>query len=258
MKTNLFLVPVALAALSVSTALAMPSSTTAYQGYMFNGRSGPKPEPAYEGGPRRFSFGVEYNQQRRDMNYSGGAFDHTERWRATFIHGFAGFDVFRWLTVQALAGSSDLTLDGVPGFDPGISWGGGVKLRLLDYMLLDPIVSDDLYWLNIEGGVQYTLNSAKDGADVKWGDLFSTLTVQIQARPEKFGFVDRVGLFGGVAFSKIFGRSDGPVFDEDVEEDQSLGFTGGVTLNPSDNLALRADVLFLDTLSYGGSLTFHF
>jgi opacity protein-like surface antigen len=233
---------------------AVDSGTTASQGALFGGQSLTKPEAIYEGGPSMLSVGISYFQQKRDMT-AGDNDAGKEAWKVNHALGYLGYDVLSWLTVEAGAGQGKISA-GEQDFDADFEWMAGAQVRLMDYLALDPVVGQDPYWVGLNGQLQY-LSTSTDGdfgGDVEWNEFFGAVTLSLTSRPEIYGFVNRVGIYMGPAFSKIDAKQGG----QDFDEDSSFGFIGGLTVNPSDNLTLKFELQGFGQTSFGASLGFHF
>jgi len=254
MKTHILASAIVLTcSLGLSVMAAMSGGTSGSQGTVFSGQTTTTAEPIYEGGPRRFGFGVYYFDQRRGM--TGDSIPNDQEWKVQHLMGYVGYDVLRWLTVEAGAGQSKLEIEDQSG-DEDFEWMAGAQVRLLDYMALDPVVGEDAYWVGLDGQIHYvgTTFERDFGGDIDWHELFGAITVSFTARPEVSGFVNRVGLYFGPAFSTISADRD----DGDADEDQSFGFIGGLTVNPSDNMSITIEVQGFGNASLGAAFGFHF
>lgn len=251
MKTNTLLSSVIAIVGVAASALAIEGGNSARQGALFNGESGDRVEALYAGGPHIFSVGAYGQYQERSVQDDN---DLTQKLSIRHLMTYLGCDVLPWLTLQAGIGQSDLSGLG-DDRDEDIEWMGGAQLRLMDYMLIEPPIGEDTYWFGLDSNLRYT-GSESDGfqGDVKWGEFFGSVTLSLTTRPERYGFVDRISIFFGPAVSFIRGTVD----DEDISEDQSIGFVGGLQIVPSDNLTFRVEAEQFDDTSFGGSVAFHF
>lgn len=238
-----------------ASALAVEPGASARQGALFNGDSGDRVDAVYEGGPRALSVSIVSLYQKRDVKYGDSSF--ATEWRIRHLYSAVGYDVLPWLTVEAGIGQSDLSSNGDTR-DSDLEWMGGAEFRLMDYMLIEPPVGDDTYWFGIDGHVQYT-GSQSEGlqGDLDWAEWFGSLTASLTTRPERYGFMDRISLFFGPAYSVIRGKQSGG-FGGDIEEDQAIGYVGGLVFVPSDNFTIKLGAQQFDAMSFGGSVGFHF
>lgn len=251
MKTYTFLSTVVTVFALATSALAVDGGSSARQGSLFNGESGPRLDTVYEGGPHLFSIGAYSLSQKRSVTDDG---DFDADWSVRHLMTYVGFDVRPWLTIQGGIGQSDLSVEG-DSRDADLEWMGGAQVRLLDYMLLEPIIGDDTYWFGLDSKFQYT-SSKSEGFrdDITWGEMFASLTLSLTSRPERYGFMDRISLFFGPAVSLIRGKEG----DTDITEDKSFGFVGGLQFMPSDNITLKFEVQQFDDMTIGGGVGLHF
>jgi opacity protein-like surface antigen len=251
MKTYTFLSTVVTVFALATSALAVDGGSSARQGSLFNGESGPRLDTVYEGGPHRFSIGAYSLNQKRSITDDG---DFAADWSVRHLMTYVGFDVQPWLTIQGGIGQSDLSVEG-DSRDSDLEWMGGAQVRLLDYMLLEPIIGDDTYWFGLDSKFQYT-SSKSEGLrdDLTWGEMFASLTLSLTSRPERYGFMDRISLFFGPAVSLIRGKEG----DTDITEDQSFGFVGGLQFVPTDNLTFKFEIQQFGDMTIGGGVGLHF
>ena len=236
-------------------ALAVDSGASARQGSLFNGDSGDRVEAVYEGGPRPLSISISSQYQKRGVVY--GDSDFTTEWSVRHLYSSIGYDIRPWLTVEGGIGQSDLSSDGDTR-DSDLEWMGGLQFRLMDYMLVEPPIGDDTYWFGLDGHVQYTGSQSEGGqGDIDWAEWFGSLTASLTTRPERYGFMDRITLYFGPAYSMIRGKESGG-FGRDIEEDQAIGFIGGLVFVPSDNISIKLEAQQFDETSIGASIGFHF
>jgi hypothetical protein len=252
MKTNIFLSTAVTVFALAASALAVDGGSSARQGSLFDGESGKRLEALYEGGPRLFSLGVYFQNQERGVSRDDS--DFVTDWTVRHLMTYVGLDLRPWLTVQGGIGQSSLDVNGSER-DSDMEWMGGAQIRLLDYMLIEPIIGDDTYWFGLDSNFQYTgsRSDAPEG-DITWAEMFGSLTMSLTSRPERYGFMDRISLYFGPAFSMIRGRDD----NDDFSEDKSLGFVGGLQFMPSDNLTFKLELQHFDETSFGGGVGFHF
>jgi hypothetical protein len=252
MKTNTFLSTLVTVFALATSALAVDGGSSARQGSLFNGESGPRLNAVYDGGPRLFSLGAYSQYQKRGMTDDS---DFVTDWSIRHLMMYAGFDLRPWLTIQGGIGQSDLSIADDEARDADMEWMGGAQVRLLDYMLLEPVIGDDTYWLGVDSQFRYTSSKSEGfGGDITWGEMFGSLTMSLTSRPERSGFMDRISLYFGPAVSMIRGK-DG---NTDVSEDQSLGFIGGLHFVPSDNFTLTLEFQQFGAMTVGGGVGLHF
>ena len=251
MKTNTTLSAIASLLAFALPVLALDGGNSARQGALFSGESGERNEAVYDGGPHILSVGVTSEYQKRGITDDR---DNLKVYNIQHLMAYLGCDVTSWLTVEGGIGQSKVgNLDDNRSADT--EWMGGLRLRLLDYMLIEAPAGEDTYWFGLDSHIQYT-GSKSDGrqGDIKWGEAFGSLTMSFTTRPERYGFMDRISLFVGPAVSLIRGTKDG----DDIEEDQAIGFVGGLQFVPSDNFTIKVEAQQFDKTSAGVSASFHF
>lgn len=247
MKTNtLLFASVAVFALAAS-AWAVTPGTSASQGAAFNTEAQKTRESLFDGAPTRLGFGMYYAHQERGIEVNRSVQD----WEVQHTVGYVTVDLAPWLTLLGGAGESELTQENSSS-DGDVEWIAGGTLRLLNYFIMDPIVGEDPYWLSINLDSQYTHATA---GDLAWNEVYSALLFNFTADTERYGFMDRVALYLGPAFSGIDGSDD---FDNDIREDQSFGLVAGLAFSPNDNVTIKTELQKFDSVSWGIGASFHF
>ena len=254
MKTHIFASTVILACTLCASVMAMSGGTTAEQGALWHGDTTKPQEYAYDGGPHMFSLGVSILQQKREVDLGGFGAGKVD-WKTSDSLGYVGFDVFPWWTLLAGVGESKLHFMGA-SYGGDAEWMAGTQVRLLDYFILDPIIGEEPYWLSVQAGLQFLKSSTSTdfSGDVDWHEWNGSLTFHLTSRPERYGFLHQIGIYVGPAFSTINGKQSG----QDFNDSKSFGFIGGLTLNPSDNVAINLEVQDFEDTSFGASIGFHF
>jgi hypothetical protein len=236
-----------------SFALAMEGGASARQGSLFNGDSEKRVDAVYDGGPHIFSIGAYAQYQKRAVIYGDG--DIPTDWSVNHLMTYLGLDLGSWLTIQGGVGQSTLTVAGDESRDADLEWMGGAQARLLDYMLLEPIIGDDTYWFGLDLNLKYTGSRSEGfGDETLWNETFGSLTMSLTSRPERYGFMDRISLYFGPAVSVIRGTQG----DEAISEDKPMGFVGGLMFAPSDNFTFNLEMQSFGDMSFGGGVGLHF
>ena len=248
MKTNLYILSCLLVTSFSLTASAM-SGTSLQQGSLVNGDSDSAYAVMHDGGPRALSAGAYFGNQKRGMTDGNRDAD----WDINHIIGYLGLDLTPWLTILGGVGQSELSVDD-DSRDAELDWMGGLQCRILDYLVLDP---DGAYSVSMDGDFR-ALGSSSEGhsGDVRWLELFGAVTMSLTVNTDHGDFLDSVSIFAGPAFSTITASEDS--FSNDWTEEQTMGFIGGLQINPSANTALRLEYQQFDSGTVGGSLSFHF
>lgn len=241
-----------LISLSAISASAM-GGYSPQQGSLFNGDSTAAYDTMHDGGPRPISIGAYVANQERGMTDG----DRVSSWEISHVIAYLGFDVTPWLTFLGGVGQSELSISG-DDRDSDFEWLGAIQFRLLDYMVMDPLFDDDAYWVALDTEFRGIGSSSEGGnGDVTWLELFGSMTLSFTVHTERGGFIDRISVFAGPAYSAIT-ASDNNGFGVDVNEDQATGFVGGIQFSPSENVNLRVEYQKFDEGTLGASLAFHF
>ncbi len=237
----------------VSSAWAVSGDTSAYQGAVFNAESPKAYEALYNGSPRFLSIGGYYEQEKRGIDINGGMQD----WEVQQSVGYVGVDLTRWLTVRGGGGQNTLRVDKASG-DSDLEWIAGGTLRLLDYFILDPVIGEESYWLGVNLDGQYTgARSHAPSGDLTWNEVSVALLFNLTAHTERWGFVDRVSLYAGPAYSGIAGNNDGG-FGANIREDKSVGLIAGLAFGLSDNVTIKTELQDFGDTSFSLGASFHF
>jgi hypothetical protein len=249
MKTYSYVLSWLVISLLSFSASAM-SGYSSQQGSLFNGDSTSAYDTMHDGGPRALSIGAYVATQKRGMQNG----TRVEDWEINHAIGYLGLDITPWLTIIGGVGQSELSIQN-DDRDADLEWLGGLQMRMLDYMVMD---SSDNWWLAIDADFR-GIGSTSEGTkgDMTWLELFGSLTMSMTVHTERGGFMDRISIFAGPAYSAITATEDNG-FDTDLNEDQATGFVGGIQFNPNANVALRLEYQSFDDSSVGGSLSFHF
>lgn len=247
MKTNSLLSVSLLVLAMAAPAWAISPGTSASQGSAFRKESQKTYEGIFNGAPTRLGFGAYYFQQNRTIDVGGSLQD----WEIQHTVGYVTLDITPWLTLLGGGGGSDLTRGNRDG-DGDAEWLAGGTLRIFNYFAMDPIIGEDPYWLSIDLDGQYTGATA---GDLLWNEIYSALLLNITSHTERWGFMDRITLYLGPAYSVIGGSDD---FDDDIREDKALGFVAGVGFGVSDNLTIKTELQKFDGTSWGLGASFHF
>lgn len=253
MKTYSLVLSWMLASLVSISASAM-SGYSLEQSSLFNGDSTAPYDTVHDGGPRILSLGAYIANQERGMQDDG---NRIYNWEISHKIAYLGLDLTPWLTILGGVGESDLSIDG-DNRDSGFEWMGGIQLRLMDYMVMDPVFDDNAYWIGVDTDFR-GIGSTSEGmnGDLSWLELFGSLTLSVIVHPERGGFIDRISVFAGPAYSAITATSD-TGYNVDMTEDKATGFVGGIQFNPSENVALRFEYQKFDAGTIGANLSFHF
>ncbi len=262
MKTRLFLLVGALAGtmLMPVRVAASPGGfsgrLTPYTAYAADGVGSFHLEPVPYGGPRKWSFGVYAELQRRQIEWEHGL---DENWKAETLVFTVGYDVLPQITLLAGGGTSEPEI-GLNSYNSAAKWLLASRIRLLNFYSFDPMKSDELYWLRIDSVIQYGQSeSDRSNQELEWSELRSAITASFVARPEHLGSVDTVGIYFGPVFSHLRGyRTQIPGARARLEGKDDLGIVAGLFVNPSQRTMLKVEMNRFERDSYNFSAGFHF
>lgn len=234
---------------------ALPSDVTSSQSFLDAGASRFPPETLYDGGPKQWSFGVIYQDQKRDITYDNYS-NLKDQINVQHILGFVGYDPIPWLTVVAAAGQSKAEDgDTKESGDSGGEWLVGMQFRMMDYLF----TTERPFMCRMETDVYYnSVNSETDTTELEWNELFASFTVSLTTKLAKPLFGKYVGFYFGPAYSDITGTVSERSRSYDIQGDKSTGLIGGFIYNPSDYLSWKLEMQEFERSSIGLSLGLHF
>lgn len=242
-------------AVAVSSYAATESGAMGTQGYLSYGSSTSPKDGDYFGGPRRWSFGAFMDHDLRPVTIAG---QKDTSWQNDRVMAFVGYDPLSWMTVQVGAGSSTLNLDD-GSRDGKTEWQLALRLRLMEYMIVDPPVGDDPYYLGIEAMGRYDHGQSEGGlGNIDWNQYDAALTVHLSTRPEQVMIADKIDIYAGPGVSMLNGTRKGFISSSDISADQVIGFVGGLVLTLGSNFSIGLNLADFGGMSYGGEIVFHF
>ena len=255
MKIIPILSAVVFTAAAVSSYAQTESGAMATQGYLSYGASTSPTDGDFFGGPHRWSLGAFMDHDLRPVTIGG----EKDTWQNDRLMAFVGFDPLTWITLQAGAGSSSLDL-GDGSRDNKAEWQLALRLRLLEYMIVDPPIGNEPYWLGIEAMGRFD-HGRSDGelgiGNIEWDQYDAALTFHLSSRPERWMTVDKIDIFAGPGVSTLDGTRKGGV-SGNIRADNEFGFVGGLVFTLGSNFSLGVNVADFGDLSYGGEVVFHF
>jgi hypothetical protein len=238
--------------------LAGAGSDTAIEGYALNLEDRVAETPALIAAPLPLSIGLYGMNQKRELSFSD---DGVKVGTLRHIGAILGVDATSWLTIQALAGSSDIDpgMAEVGRIDGDVEWGMGIKARLINWQV-EPIMGN-ISWIRFDASACYR-NAAADDGDNKanWQEGYSDFTVSlVTTPPKKDETVRSISIFAGPAVSWIDGTLEtAEGGSSDFSEEQLIGYTAGIVMVPHDNISLKLEAQFFKKVSYGAAVGFHF
>jgi opacity protein-like surface antigen len=165
---------------------------------------------------------------------------------------YIGYDVLPWLCVYGAAGAGEYELRG-GGTSSGTDgqWGFGVRANLLDHFIKDPTLLE--HRIELRSGANYTSVDTKlGGRSEDWGEFSASLTLHLvnDIVGNKELMPTSIGLYVGPVYSTYL--------NGDVEEDTSVGVSGGMEIVISENISLGLGVEYFDNATAIGSIDIRF
>lgn len=228
---------------------------TPYRTYATDGVSELHLDPIEHGGPRKWSFGVYAEAARRRLENELIASQRRD-WDAESLMMFVGYDALSFLTLLGGAGRSEAEIGEVSyGSDAG--WLLGARMRILDFLVFDPMQGADLYWCRIDAAFHFQASDTESrGRELDWHETRGTLTASFVTRPSQLGSLDTVGIYFGPAFSRLKARETNP--RERWEGSDEFGLVAGVFMNPGRHTMLKLEVSRFERNSFNFAAGFHF
>jgi len=194
------------------------------------------------------SIGVSGGQFERNIDLDNGLNSILKTTRA---HGYVGADLFKWITVYGLIGTSESKVGESETADSESEYGGGIRLNLLHHFIAEPIPMEDVIRLNFDArylGSSCDLNFQ----DLKWNEISASLTLELvnHTTGNKFFNPESIALYFGPIYSSLN--------SSDFSEDKCLGVTAGIEFFLVDTIVLDLEVQHFDETSVAAGLNFHF
>jgi opacity protein-like surface antigen len=166
--------------------------------------------------------------------------------------GYLSYHVLPWLSVYGAMGAGEYELNDV-GTSSGTDgqWGFGVRANLLDHFIKDPTLLE--HRIELRSGANYTAVDTKlGGRSEDWGEFSASLTLHLvnEIVGNKELMPTSIGLYVGPVYSTYLGG--------DVEEDTSVGVSGGMEIVISENISLGLGVEYFDNATAIGSIDIRF
>ncbi len=228
---------------------------TAYQTYAADGVSELHLDPVLHGGPKKWSFGAyaEFQRRRVELDNLGS---RSADWDAETMMMFIGYDVLPQITLLAGVGSSDLDIGSV-NYGSDASGLLAARMRLLDYLVFDPLQRANLYYCRIDTVIHYQASNADRGLrELSWSEVRGALTASFVTRPHRLGYFDSAGIYFGPAFSRLRGSDTNP--RERWEGKDDFGIVAGAFMNPGRHTMLKMELARFERNSFNFAAGFHF
>ena len=234
--------------------MALPGDGSGAQSWMVNGRSVLPPVTLYDGGPKKWSFGLYYGDQQRDLVTD--ALPKPVELDIVHIWGFVGYDATPWLTFQVAAGSADPSSPGHAAMRSSTEWAVGARWRIMDYLF----VSEDPFRFEINADAQYSQAIPKnDPVKTDWDELSASLTIAFMTDPRRGTLMMKsIGIYGGAGFSSLKATSTSRSETVSFKGDKSVGLIGGLVYNPTEYWLVKVEVQQFEHMSFGVNVGLHF
>ncbi|MBL7114153.1 MAG: hypothetical protein ISS35_00170 [Kiritimatiellae bacterium] len=166
--------------------------------------------------------------------------------------GYLSYHILPWLSIYGAVGAGEYELDAV-GTSSGTDgqWGFGVRANLLDHFIKDPTLLE--HRIELRSGANYTSVDTKlGGQSEEWGEFSASLTLHLvnDVVGNKELMPSSIGIYVGPVYSTYL--------DGDVEEDTSVGLTGGLEIVISENVSIGLGVEYFDNATAVGSIDLRF
>jgi opacity protein-like surface antigen len=162
------------------------------------------------------------------------------------VMGYVGYDLKRWLTFYATAGTCNFTIEEYSECSSG-ELGFGLKANLLDHEILDPTLFEDKIQLN--AAVECSLASFEWlDSSTAFVELSGSLTLGLinDIEGNKFFLPNSIGIFAGGVISDFVA--------DNVSACQKLGYTAGMDLFYSENVTLEIRMEGFEGTSFMGGI----
>ncbi len=225
---------------------------TSYRTYAADGISQIHLDAVPHGGPRKWSFGGYAELQRRRLE-DDRLIPRRADWDAETLMMFVGYDLLPQITLLGGVGSSDAEIDQV-SYGSEAAWLLGARMRLLDFLVFDPMRKASLYWCRIDSSFHYQASDADAGGrDLDWSEMRAALTASFVTRPDRMSYMDSAGIYFGPAFSRL--EVSEPIAWEGKDD---FGFVAGVFLNPGRHTMFKVELSRFERNSFNFAAGFHF
>lgn len=209
----------------------------------------------------RLSMGLNIENYDRELTFINEFFrrETTAIFQFQRYNGYFGFDLFPWLTVYGLGGGCRIGVGedrDLKDFEDGnTEYGAGLRLNILDHIILDPMVIEDK--IRLTATVQYTRSSFEIDAINQTFDWFERRSILqfsiINDIPGNPWFSpESVALNIGIVYSDIEG-------DHDLNEVDAGWMTLGLEIFYSKRISFDGSISFSnDNETRGMTAGLHF
>jgi len=194
------------------------------------------------------SMGIYGGQFERNIDFENGL---NSNLKTTRILGYVGADIFNWITVYAVAGSSESKVGESETGDGEGEYGGGIRLNLMHHFIREPVPLEDVLRLNFDARYLHS-SSDLNFENLEWDEISASLTMELvnHTAGNKFFNPESIAIYLGPIYSSLN--------SSDFKEDQNFGVTGGIEFYLVDTIVLDIEIQHFGETSAAVGLNFHF
>ena len=195
------------------------------------------------------SMGLYGGQFKRDIEWENSGI--TQPLKSSRVLGYIGVDLFDWITLFAVGGSSQSKIGEADTADSEGEYGAGFRLNLLNHFITEPMPSEDVIRLNF--ATRYLQSSSTLGSrDLSWGEISASLTMELvnHTAGNKLFTPESISLYAGPMFSSFL--------SDDFSESDDFGVMGGIEIFLVDTIVLDIEIQHIGETSVSAGLNFHF
>ena len=196
-------------------------------------------------------MGIYYSHVERDVTLEVGGL--TQVLDADRIYAYVSASPFSFLTIYALGGSSEATLDTVVAEegDSESELGIGFQLNLLDHFIKEPVPYENRYRMTASAE-HVRSEMTYNGESINWDktDISLLFGVVNDSAGNKYFTAESIMLYAGAVFSLID--------SDEFEEDGAFGGMAGLEFFFTDSFSLDLSATHIDNTSYDVGVNVHF
>jgi hypothetical protein len=197
----------------------------------------------------RVGAGVYFSQAQHDIHLLGSAY--TAEMTTDRLTAYVGVDLFKWMNVYAVGGTTSAKLNDSDEGDGGLTFGAGVSLNLLNHFIREPVPLEDAFRINL--GAQVLANEADLGSQtVRWLETTAALTFALVNHIDgnKEFSPESIALYAGPALFLLE--------NDDFVAETEGGAIGGIMIFFTDSCALDLRVEYFDHANISAGINLRF
>lgn len=211
----------------------------------------------------KWSIGVGAEWMNRDIKLDHN--DQVEEIESRTFELFAGYDVKDWLTVFATIGSSEFrSSDTVEYGDNNVKFSAGLQGNLWQTEVMDPeFMTGCLTLKSVIELSTYQINEPDEGIDGYWMEYFLAFPVCYEIFTDNPDNLQQVPYSLAVSVGPMFSFVDGDIdgfsgSNSGFRGEKSVGVLGAVDIYFAHNVSIGCHVEYIDNVTIGGKVTYHF